>query len=197
VRRLALVGTVVAALLAGACGGKDEPLGPIGSVPQATTTTNPYAVPEVIDEAYVNRVLAGLDQAVGDLTRLIVSAEAIVPEAFERMRLIYADEDQFQFEIQRFQNALDRGLENIRPIPGNRATTVIELITARTDCVFAKVDMDTSAVTISPNPAFRTRWIAIVPHDPMVDRRNLTRWGFVYEGFEEDGSAPSDPCAER
>ena len=63
-RRLAVVGLVVAALLATACGDKDEPLGPIGSVPQATTTTNPYAVPEVIDEAYVNRVcLAGsLDQ---------------------------------------------------------------------------------------------------------------------------------------
>ena len=33
----------------------------LATVPAPTTTTNPYAVPAVIDAAYVNRVLAGLD----------------------------------------------------------------------------------------------------------------------------------------
>jgi len=32
-----------------------------------TTTTNPYAVPQVIDAAYFNRVLAGLDAVEGDV----------------------------------------------------------------------------------------------------------------------------------
>jgi hypothetical protein len=31
----------------------------LATVPAPTTTTNPYAVPAVIDAAYVNRVLAG------------------------------------------------------------------------------------------------------------------------------------------
>ena len=67
---LLLVGLVVL----GACGGgDDDALGPTATLPQATTTTDPYAVPAVIDEAYVNRVLAGLDQAVGEVTRLVVS----------------------------------------------------------------------------------------------------------------------------
>ena len=89
-RRLAVVGVLVAALATGvACGGKDEPLGPTATVPQATTTTNPYAVPPVIDEAYVNRVLAGLDQAVGDVIRLVVSSRTLSPEALDRLRTIY------------------------------------------------------------------------------------------------------------
>ena len=37
----------------------------LATVPAPTTTTNPYAVPAVIDAAYVNRVLAGLDAADG------------------------------------------------------------------------------------------------------------------------------------
>ena len=64
---------LAAGVLVGACGGggNDEPLGPTATVPQGTTTTNPYAVPPVIDEPYVNRVLAGLDQGVGDIVRLV------------------------------------------------------------------------------------------------------------------------------
>ena len=48
-----MVGVLVAAPATGvACGGKDEPLVPTATVPQGTsTTTNPYAVPPVIDEA--------------------------------------------------------------------------------------------------------------------------------------------------
>ncbi|MEA2973796.1 MAG: hypothetical protein QOG82_2254 [Actinomycetota bacterium] len=197
-RRLAVVGLVVAALLASACGDKDEPLGPTATVPQGTTTTNPYAVPAVIDEAYVNRVLAGLDQAVGDLTRLIATSQALPPEVLERLRSIYIDEDQFQFEIQLFQSSLGRGFEGIRPDPGNRVTTVTELIHVAVECVFAKVDMDTSAVATTPNPAFRTRWIAIAPlPDERIALGNVTGWGLIYEGFGPDGTAPSDPCAER
>ena len=80
----------MAVLLAcAACGGNDKPLGPAATVPQATTTTNPYAVPPVIDEAYVNHVLAGLDQAVGDITRLIVNDGRVSDEAADRLEALY------------------------------------------------------------------------------------------------------------
>ena len=52
---------VVAAGLVGCGGGKDR----VAGVPTATVPTvppDPYSVPAVIDEAYVNRVLAALDQ---------------------------------------------------------------------------------------------------------------------------------------
>ena len=71
------------------CGaGKD----PVADVPTATVPTvppDPYAVPAVIDEAYVNRVLAALDQAVGDVVRMVIRTKVLSPEAIERLQAIY------------------------------------------------------------------------------------------------------------
>ena len=104
-RRLAVVGVVVAALLT-SCAGKEEPLGPAATVPRGTTTTNPYAIPPVIDEAYVNRVLAGLDQAVGDVTRLIVATRTVPPEAIDRLKVIYLDAGLLQLVVDTYQHDL-------------------------------------------------------------------------------------------
>ena len=56
---MAVVGVLLAGSILGACGGAKRTAGPAATVPQGTTTTDPYAVPAVIDEPYVNRVLAG------------------------------------------------------------------------------------------------------------------------------------------
>ena len=161
-RRLAVVGVVVAALLAGACGGKDEPLGPTATVPQGTTTTNPYAVPAVIDEAYVNRVLAGLDQAVGDVTRLVVLNRTLPPEAIDRLRVIYVDDGLLQLVVDTYEHDLLSGLEGVRPNPGNRRTTVTELLTVKPRCIFAKVHTDVSAVALRSG-AMVDQWVGLVP----------------------------------
>ncbi|MFN2504089.1 MAG: hypothetical protein ABR540_07650, partial [Acidimicrobiales bacterium] len=49
----------------------DPPSATVGTEAPSTTSADPYAVPAVIDEAYVNRVLAGLDAAVGEVVRLV------------------------------------------------------------------------------------------------------------------------------
>ena len=79
---------VVAVGVAG-CGGDDSGAadGPTASVP--TVPPDPYAVPAVIDEAYVNRVLAALDQAVGDVVRMVVSTKSYPPDAIERLQALY------------------------------------------------------------------------------------------------------------
>ena len=192
-----MVGVLVAMLAAGvACGGKDEPLGPTATVPQATTTTNPYAVPQVIDEAYVNRVLAGLDQAVGDITRLVVGSRTLSPEALDRLRTIYVD-DSLELSIRGFQNDVRADFAGYRQPPGNKTTTVTELISARPTCIFAKVNKDFSAVGVDPDPSLATQWVALVPSGTVLDPSgfNPTRWVFVYDGFRQDRSAPPDPCA--
>ena len=115
-RRLAVVGVVVAALLT-SCGGKEEPLGPTATVPQGTTTTNPYAIPPVIDEAYVNRVLAGLDQVIGDAVRLVVKNRVVDEEVYYRLSSVYLG-DTLQLNLDGIQEDLLGGMRGYPKLPG-------------------------------------------------------------------------------
>jgi hypothetical protein len=193
---LALAVVALAAVLS-ACNESSEPLGPTATVPQGTTTTNPYAVPAVIDAPYVNRVLAGLDAAVGDVSRMIVASKTIPPEAIDRLEAIYVDQEQLQLTVDVYQDNLLRGFPGQRPTPGNRVTTVVELLSATPDCIFAKVDVDSSAIFEQPNERLRNQWVSLVPADRTAGNSvyNPTFWGFIYEGFTRDLSAPVDPCA--
>jgi len=191
VKRYAVVGVLMASVLAVACGDKTAPLGPTATVPQATTTTDPYAIPSVIDEAYVNRVLAGLDRSVRDVTRMVVQQRTLPPDAVEQLKDIYVDGQLLQLVVDTYQRDILTGLEGVRSEPGNRKTTVTQLITAKQSCLFAKVHTDASEVTVTPRAGVE-QWIALIPVKPMAS--NPTRWGFVYEGFTPELTAPEDPC---
>ena len=198
--RVAVAGCFLAVALA-ACS-PDEAAAPpgatLGTAPPVTPTTDPYAVPPVIDAAYVNRVLEGLDAANGDVLRMVVRTKTIEPEAVDRLKALYSDKDLMQLQIDILQSDLRRGLSGIRPDPGNQRTTVKELITSKPSCLYAKVDRDSSQVATNPNPDLRTIWISLVPRNPAKDasRYNPTPWAFRYEGFQRDLSPPPiDPCA--
>jgi len=184
----------MAAVLAG-CGGQSEPLVPTATVPQATTTTNPYAVPAVIDEAYVNRVLAAMDKAFGDITRIVVAERSVPPEVIQRLDAIYV-EDLVQRQVVIFQAELRRGLEGYKEPPGDHESVVTSIISVQPGCIFAQIFRDASAVVLSPDSRLSTQWIALVPADPTLDhhRVNPTSWMFLYYGFRKDFSQPEDPC---
>ena len=169
----------------------------LATVPAATTTTNPYAVPAVIDVAYVNRVLAGLDAVIGDVVRMVYSAKSIPPEALDRMRAVFLDSDRLQREIDGFQRDIRNGFAGYRPSPGNRVTAASRLISARSMCIFAEVSRDYSAVGTNTLPNVGSQWVALTPLEPSRDPHayNPTRWAFVYDGFPSDRSQPSNPCA--
>jgi hypothetical protein len=187
----------VAATLITACS-NDSKAGPTATVPAGTPTTaatDPYAVPEVIDEAYVNRVLAGLDQAVGDVTRLVVETKTIPPEAVERLKTLYTGEF-LQLQLDAFQQVMRDDFVGFRDPIGNQKTSVTELITARSDCVFAEVFRDYSAVGTSADPALGRLWIGLRPLNlgENIQQYNPTPWRFVYDGSPEDLAQPADPC---
>lgn len=188
---------LLAALVGGACGDKSEPLVPTATVPQGTTTTNPYAIPPVIDEAYVNRVLAGLDQAVGDVTRMILAAEKITNEAADRVMALYIG-DALVLKLQGYQRDVLGHFVGYRETLGNKQTTVIELISGRPDCIFAKVNRDVSAISQQPDPGLSTLWVGLVPLDRTTPTASYNTIGWVYtsEGFLQDLSAPPNPCEE-
>lgn len=194
---------VTVALLAG-CGGREPyPDGPTASVPTVPpTTANPYAVPDVVDIAYVNRVLAGLDQLVGDVTRLVIASRAITPEVAERVKAIYIaepsnPESRAQRKIESLEDGIRRDFPDTKASPGNAVTTVVEIIAATPSCIFAMVNQDYSAASTKPSPPPLTHWVGLVPLDPANDPNhyNPTAWVFAVNGLMPDRSQPGNPCA--
>ena len=194
-RTLWVLAVGVAAALVSCSSDAPEADGPTATVPLATTTTDPYAVPEIIDAAYVNRVLAGLDQAVGEVVRLVVNTRTVPPEAIERLRALYVGEA-LQLQFTGFQRDIANGFVDYRSNPGNQKTLVTQLLTAQPSCIFAEVSIDFSAVGAQPNPSLSRQWIALVPFDSAsgLQRLNPTQWMLSYEGFTEHISAPPNPC---
>jgi len=204
VRRRPAIRTVVAACLlaaSAACSSSSAdragPTATVATEPPQTTTTNPYAVPAVIDAAYVNRVLAGLDAALGDVVRTVHNAHAIPPEAYDRMKAIYADPDRLQRAIDGLQRDIRNRFAGYKAVPGNAKTVATQLVTTKPNCIFARVDRDYSAVGTNTLPGIAVQWIGLTLVDRIRDpqRLNPTPWAFIYDGFQSDHSQPPDPCA--
>ena len=200
--RVALATLLLAASAACSPSRADKAAGPTATVATdppttTTTTTNPYAVPPVIDVAYVNRVLAGLDAAVGDITRMVVRTRTIPREAYDRMRSLSSDDTRLQREIDSYQRDLRSNLTGYRPEPGNLVSVVTQMITARANCIFVQVRRDYSTVSTRPLASLEIQWIGLQPLDPSRDPYgyNPTRWVYIYEGFPPDHSQPPNPCS--
>lgn len=163
--------------------------------PPSTTPTDPYTVPTVIDIAYVTRIIAGLDSAMGTVTRLVLQTRTIPREAYDRMRAIYGTDDGIQLAIDPFQSDIQRSFAGYRTEPGNKSTTIQELISATSSCVYARVTRDYSAVGTNARTA-DIQWIAIRPSQAARDPHgyNSTNWAFAYEGFPPDRTQPPNPC---
>jgi hypothetical protein len=202
VRRTAIRATLATLLLAAcvACSPSSaEKAGPAATVatePAPTTTTDPYAIPAVIDAAYVNRVLAGLDAAVGDIVRLIIRTKTIPVEAYNRLRSLYADPDFLQIKIDGYQRDIREEFRSYKANPGNRTSTVSKVITARPTCVFVQISRDYTAVGLAPLPELQVQWVGLrLSHPPADPTYNPTPWSYVYDGFPSDHSQPPDPCS--
>jgi outer membrane scaffolding protein for murein synthesis (MipA/OmpV family) len=167
----------------------------VATEPATTTTTNPYAVPAVIDVAYVNRVLAGLDAAMGDAVRLVVLSRTLTQETYDRLRAIYDSDQWLQISLDNFQDDLSARLTSYKPVPGNKVSTLKKLISANNGCVFAEVERDYSAVATDTHP-INPQWIALRPIQARNDPHgyNKTGWAYIYDGFPPNRAQPSNPC---
>lgn len=165
--------------------------------PPTTTTTNPYAIPAVIDVAYVNKVLAGLDAVIGEVVMIVYRTRTIPAEARDRLTAVYGTQSILQFAIDGLQVDMSSGFKNYRTEGGRRLSTVNQLITARSDCIFAEVRRDFSTLTTDTSAVVNPQWIALIPLDATRDpkRYNLTSWALAYDGFTRDRAAPPNPCA--
>lgn len=195
------VAVAAAVLLMAACAeGGDGALGvpsaTVATAPPQTTTTNPYAVPGVIDAAYVDRILAGLDAAVGDITREILATRAVHRNVIDQLAEIYLNRDLLNLVLRLYQQDIAGGFRSYKTEPGDPITTTVEIISADRSCVFGKVHRDASQISTNPDLRFSNQWIAIrTAEDLKAGTVNPTGWGYVYEGFEPDlGPPKTNPC---
>lgn len=190
-------------MMLGACAG--QPSAPeassatVRTEPSTTATTNPYAVPAVIDAAYVNRVLAWLDQFEGDIARHVMASRTLAPDDIARLKAIHASDGAFQVALDAYQFDIRSGFAGALPNPGNLKTVVIQMLSAKSSCVYVKVDRDYSAVASNPNPSLAgPQWVALRRLNPPVSPYNVTGWGYQLNGgaFGAKPTAPAtDPCA--
>jgi len=160
--------------------------------PAPPTTADPYAVPAVIDVAYVNRVLAALDQVNGNATREAVRAKALTPEFMADLRAVY-EGVALEQELKVWSITAQRAFAGFSAAPGNRRTTVIALTTATPACVFVKTHRDYSAATPSPGPDL-PHYITLRPA-ARHDTRNPTPWLVTVDVVTPDGGIPENACA--
>jgi hypothetical protein len=196
VRRAATLAAwaVLVALTACSEGQEDAAAGG-ATVPTAaatTTTIDPYAVPAVIDVAYVNKILAVFEAVSGDAFRLYLRDRRITPEISDRIRALYGTGERYELEIRILE---DEKETRLAAEPGNRISTVARLITAAPTCIFAEVVRDYRPV--GGKNSNSVAWIGLRPpavfNDPA--RHNPTPWRYVVDGAMPDRSQPPNPCA--
>lgn len=168
----------------------------LATVPAPTTTTNPYAVPAVIDAAYVNRVLAGLDAIFGDATRTMVRTKTITADVYDRLRSIYGSNELLQLVLDLIQDEMRSGFTEYKSNPGNKLTTVNQIVSAGPTCIFVRVQRDYTAVALENTSTGSPQWVALKRLDSSRDPKgyNLTMWAMIYDGFPRDRSQPANPC---
>ncbi len=192
---------VAAVLALPACSGGADGT-PSTSVPTSKSTMSTTAapdvstIPSVIDEAYLNAVLAALDEVDGQATRVIKATKRFPPEAADLLNAIYSDEE-FDKQANAWLQTLaeDRDLVGLLADPGSRKTKVERVIAASPSCVWIEVRRDYSQVATHATPG-PLEYVALQPLDRSNDpqRHNPTAWMITIDGYRSDGKEPSNPC---
>lgn len=192
--------TVAVLLATGACGGPDKVEAPEPTVPTAPSTTtiaattttaaDPFTTPAKIDAAYVERVLAELNRVYGDTARKIVETRRYERSDIDPLGAIF-NPPLLQLQVNEFRNILDLDPKMFKSPMGYRRMKVLEVITARPDCIFTKVSTDVSDVVISPPPILESYiTLGLKPADADPSGKNPTPWA-----MNNESDARENPCA--
>ena len=164
--------------------------GGTATVPMAATTStvDPWAVPAVIDVAYLQRVMDRLDQSLGDALRELVAAKSVDPKVDQILRSIYSDSE---LPVAERDFQLHPGdLAEFRAVPGNPTSQVSKVLSASAVCVYFYARRHFDAVFAHAIPDQDTYgWLAIERGSPSA--LNPTGWRYRHDA----GPQPTkDPC---
>jgi hypothetical protein len=200
------------ALLAGACSGggggrsaqptiPDERPSTTTSSTSTSTTLDPsaYAVPETIDQAYVQRVVSAYDHVLGDAIRVLKRDGGLSDDFLKHLLAIYT-EPEFEGQQSSWRDALAAGDLDKRPAePGDPVTAVVRLTRADSRCITAEVDRNLRPTLLSgiePAESPQRDYVVLVRRKPGRDPAGLnpTPWVMAFDGFKLDDSVPVNSC---
>ncbi|MGQ0744086.1 MAG: hypothetical protein ACT4OS_07080 [Acidimicrobiales bacterium] len=162
------------------------------AAPPTPETIDPYkwGIPSVRDASYVNRLLAFFEVRNADLLRQTVAANGLTPAVEAGLASIYRGPN-FDLAKVSFARAIsdpDAAPELARLPAGPFVTAEAQHVyTFSTDCIFVEVRRYFRLLD-----GYRTEWVAMERRQ--ADRSNPTGWVLIYDGLQDDGSGPDNPC---
>lgn len=187
---------LAATLVLGACNGGRGGASDTTLPPRASTTASTapdYSVPEVIDVAYVEKVMAALDHVYGDAIRILARDRQITQDFLEHLAAIYGERF-FRLVQRSWSEEVRNGLTDVASAPGDPRADVVRLIRSDRQCIVAAVNRDFAAIRRSVPVNTPQRFIGLVPAGRRTNPINPTTWILAYDGWNSDGSEPIDPC---
>jgi len=203
---------LVAGLLLGACGDDDDSgeRAAVTSIPDdtttsSTTTTEPSTVaPDVIPrdesqitEEYVEQVLNELFAVSGDALRASIEA-GLVDETAIALVEATSSPSTVDEDINELLSLAEIDFEGVRDDVTSLRATVLDLVTATSECIFVEIELDRSGVVAGqtePDPNVRT-FVRLLPatSEQRASGHNPTAW--VTDGLptSTDGSAAEPGC---
>ena len=200
-RRIWALGVVVLLVLVGACssGGHRPDPSTSSSVAAPTTSTapvapNPYVVPPVITPAYVDAVFKVLNHIYGDATRELYSANGVDATVRLDLRALFSDPLYAQ-ELVNAAASLSIGRTELRNPIGDVVTTVNQVVSQSSRCIFVETVSDFSAVNLRPGSAGSEYW-ELTTKDPSNDPQhiNTTPWALSFNADFVNKTVVPDQC---
>jgi hypothetical protein len=178
--------------------GGDDSLPPTVTSSSTTSTTVSYAVPAVIDAAYVGRVMQALDHVYGDAVRHLAQSRT-VDEPFLKYLVATHNPRIFGLAQDLWVKIQARGFAGLRDAPADPVTRIDKLLRADRDCVLIQGDRDLSPLHATDDPTNHDRYVALTPLAPNrnPDHLNPTPWTINFSGQRSDGSPPEDACVPQ
>ena len=216
VERLPWALAVVALAMTAACSRPAEPAVPAAPPPTAPATaavtptpadppssepepseapTDPYAIPDVIDKAYVESVLEALGRLYAEAVAEFAREERVTRRTRELVGAAYAPTAAEETLASLRKTLRAQGSDFFNPDAERLRYTVTKLISADSKCIFLVADVDSSDLVVRPRADQVTEYFWLESAPPS-NRLNPSPWWIVAEQNPPSGGKEyNDPCA--
>ena len=156
--------------------------------PSTTVAVDPFAVPAVIDLAYLDRVMVELNRIQGDAFRTVVATKTVPPEALAQMQAT-ATGTSLSTALEQFSIQIVNRFKGARIPPGNLIISAKRVLEQSDLCIAFEATGDFSAVADHPVVKSVVYTLKRRPVGASLEI-NITPWVIQFDGFDFGGP----PC---